>query len=400
MERKSLVQNKVFTAVLLLYLLHEVPIIGEYMPSMMFAGIVVTLTLLTIQITGNYFLRLLSLALVICSVSFIRDISTSSSLAICFYSLLQNVISLVIGLYVVKINDYSFSKFILIVLLITYTITAITTFWGNLAIPEASRILATASDNDMSLRSDISKLNIGGFTFIYTLVLWIPLLLGALKFWRKWFVVLFSVVASFYLAIYVSEYTTALLLAVLPLLLLFSKKGLDYKSTRIYALLFIGIVIIVVPLLPSVIQFFDSSIDSHLISARLSEVSDYVSNPQYASSDSQSDLIARQNLYLRSFSSFLQSPLWGSLSYSKLGSHSTFFDILGFLGLIGGALYYFLWKNIYVNILKPYKYKPFFGYFYFAFICSIILSIINPFFPVFFYSFIVPSTIVCLDNSK
>ena len=370
------------------------------MPSMMFAGIVVTLTLLTIQITGNYFLRFLSIALVICSISFVRDISTSSSLVVCFYSLLQNVISVIIGLHVVKTNDYSFSKFILIVILSTYTVTAITTYFGNLAIPEASRLLATASDKDTSLRSDISKLNIGDFSFIYTIVLWIPLLLGMLKFWRKWFVVLLSVLVSFYLAIYVSEYTTALLFAILPLLLLFSKKGLDYKSTRMLVLLYIGIAVIVMPLLPVVIQFFDSSIGSHLISARLSEVSDFVSNPQYATSDSQSDLISRRSLYLKSYGSFLQSPIWGSLSYKKLGGHSTFFDILGFLGLIGGALYYFLWKNIYVHFLKPYKHKPFFGYFCFALICSIILSIFNPFISIFFYSFIVPSTIVCFDNSK
>ncbi len=383
-----------------LFILHQVPFIGALTPNYLYAGIVVLLCLSTYLLSGYRFLNYFSISLIICSVPFIRELSISSSFITSLYVLLQYTISFTVGLCIIRQNDYYSAKRILPFLIIAYTITAITTYFGNLKLPEASRILATASDMyDDALRKEISFLNIGGFSFIYTLVLWIPLLFGMIKIWKKGIILYLFMIICFYATIYVSEYTTALLVSVFSILLLFGSENMDAKKSRFFIIVYGVILVVVITIIPMVVVLFSDRIESHLVNARLGELSDFVNNPISASTDSHSDLVSRKNLYSKSLDAFLSSPVWGSLSTKQLGGHSLLFDTIGLLGVLGGILYYLSWKKIYTSFLKPFKDKPFYGYFLFSFLSSLVLTILNPASYIYFFSLIVPVTLVCLNNS-
>ena len=125
-----------------------------------------------------------------------------------------------------RYDNPHFKKIFINILLIISLVTSITTVIGLLQFPFASRELATGRNNIYPLKVYYSR-NIGGYGFIYGIVLMLPILIGDFRFnvIRKELRILCLVL--FYFSIILSKYTIALILSIaLPsLILLRFRKG-------------------------------------------------------------------------------------------------------------------------------------------------------------------------------
>ena len=136
---------------------------------------------------------------------------------------------------IVDSKDYRLAKHLVWLLIISFVINAITTYFGNLRFPNASRLLASASfagENYITFQ----KYNIGGFDVIYSLALATPLTAISFKLlpkMRKVFPVLIMIL--FISAIISSQYTTALICALASVLLFF----IPLRTRPIYLVLFV-----------------------------------------------------------------------------------------------------------------------------------------------------------------
>lgn len=396
MEKKS--KNFLFKCVILLYFLYNVPIIGYITPSYICLIIVLLLVYTTASYTGHKLGSFIFIALAICSCQLSRQLVMTSSLESWLYSLVQIVISLTIGLVVVERQDYRIARFILFTVLICYSITAVTTFYGNTVIEGASRILAASGDQYVNERSQFALLNIGGFSFIYILALWIPILIGMLKVPILPRYVTVLLIALFLATIYISEYSTALLVASASLFLLLMLIGrFNQKNIRRFIVTGIITFYLSLSLISSFLGKVSEMTESNLISGRFTELVDFMNDGGYAYTDYKSDLTIRKDLYTNSLNSFLENPLFGSLDVKGIGGHSLFFDSLGLFGIFGFALYVLMLIFTYKSYMRNIRKKSFFGFFFFTYVMSIVLTIVNPHLFLFFYSFILPSSLVCFN---
>ena len=122
--------------------------------------------------------------------------------------------------YLTTEKNILLSRMIVLTAIATCTITSITTIIGLNIYPHAARDLAGANVLDVYYRK-----NIGGYGFIYTLVLFIPILLYAYKNMTFSFLkICFSIIIFlFYICIFKSQYTIAAILSLCMLIFLRKK---------------------------------------------------------------------------------------------------------------------------------------------------------------------------------
>ena len=308
-----------------------------------------------------------------------------SSLAVFVYLIMQALLwpLLVEGL---KAGDYrKLARNILVLIVISYIITSVTTIVGNIAYPGASRALARlAAQDDAETAYMYQSFNIGGVEFVYQLVLLVPLLIYVIrcsKFWGKLLAV--AILVIFAAVIYISEYTTALIFALLAFILFLIPKGFSSKQ-----LLRMGIVVALIAfVLVYVIDIF--SIVSNLVEGsgvaeRLQDVSNMVHGKKI---DSSGDLDARGSLWSESVNNFLSSPIWGT---GKSGGHSYLLDHLGMFGLIGALLQYVLFKKMNVLAIRPYKGSPFYITLLVVFLMELGLTMFNAYTHIVIFTVVIP----------
>lgn len=217
------------------------------------------------------------------------------------------------------------SKLYRIVLLITLA-TCITTIMGTFMYEFPCRELATP--NNPELDNLYKAHNIGGYGFIYYLLLLNPILIGKIR--NNYSLLDLLVLVSSVVCIIRSEYTTALLIMFVTfcgVLFIITKN----KLVKIGA---IAVCVCVVVFIESILvwasSYFGSS--SFFIEQRLNMLLDYSSTGL-----ADGDMAARQELYMLSISSFLSNPLFGGMFSSKehVGGHSEILDYIGHSGLIG-----------------------------------------------------------------
>lgn len=404
--RASSISYWFFELVLILYLLHSVPVIGLLTPAALYAGIMVLLFVCAYFLFGaksffEYFYRTIPLSIVF-YLDFIRSISLSETAIIAdVYLYLQIVILLIIGQYIYFANDIRLAKHLYYILLIMYVATAVTTYLGCLVYPEAARDLATSISSEDPILYDLyRRLNIGGFSFIYTLVLIIPLLVGALKNRFENRILCVLIMFVFFFAIIGSQYTTALLLSVFSFFLLFASKKLNKRKSYILLIVSFFVIMIGKSILPQLLQTISSFIDSRIVASRLGDLSSLLSNDDdIGNIGANSDVDTRYFLMKKSWNTFLDSPLWGTWNLKAIGNHSYFLDNLALYGLLGLVAYLALWIGLYRLYWKNNEKKNWFGFFFFGFIFSMVLSFMNPHIFYTYLGFIVP-VIMVIYKSK
>lgn len=261
----------------------------------------------------------------------------------------------------------SYTKMLLIIIILTM----ITTIFGCIRNPNAARELASAVSSDAKSFS-FDMQNIGGYEFVYIMVLLYPLIILAYKTRRIRLFPTIALAALVFATILFTEYTIALLLFAVSSCLFFTKRDLSVRgiviisiSALVFALLFSNVIV-------DILNWFSRVIDSETVSARLSALSG--GKEGMAASDDN-----RWELYQLSINSFLEHPILGSFVFRKAsgGGHSCILDSLSQFGLFGGVLLFYMYRNIFMKFFLPYREKDGFGYVVWVFIQALILSLIN-----------------------
>ena len=296
--------------------------------------------------------------------------ATKPSLIDWGYTSLLDFTPIILGLFITKRLDYSQSRYFSIVLILLIVVTMLTTYIGNEANPNAARYMATVADPNEAEYVKYNLLNIGGFEFIYTIVLLYPILIYAYKL-GKINLFLTLVFAVFELLVIVeSEYTIAFLLWLISTPFLFFNR--NFKARYL----------IIVGVFTAFVLFFLSSAISQGLRA-LAEIvpSKDIAQRLEALAGGESALQEfddnRLELYLLSINTFLSHPLFGALT-SGGGGHSFILENLARFGLVGAVIFVTLYAVIFKKFFLPYKNAKGYGYIVWVFVQTLILSTFNP----------------------
>ena len=296
---------------------------------------------------------------------------TSESVLVWGYQALLACVPILLGAYVVQyrraeINFYS--KLIVV----AYLTTIITTIIGLQQYPDAARWLATASSSAEAKLILYEWKNIGGYSFVYSVVLLYPLLIFAYKQKKvgTGFTVCMSV--GIFILLIMAEYTTALLLFLITTILFFVKRNLTGKE--VIALIVVTVLLCVVfsDHVSAFFTFLGDKLNNKNFSERLYALAGGKQGLETAEDN-------RLELYTMSLNTFLSKPLFGTFLSGGYGSggHSFILDALAQFGALGATILYFMYKRIYVVFYRPLKDKPGYGYLLWAFVQAILLSCIN-----------------------
>lgn len=254
----------------------------------------------------------------------------------------------------------------------TFAITAVTTILGLVRHPGASRIIATFADSQDADAIKYGWENIGGYEFVYMVVLLYPLVILAHKRGKiNLFTTILLSVSILVLVVY-SEYTTGLLLFIITSLLHFMKKDLKTRNIVFLTIASIVIVLFFSDFLMDLVGNLAEMVNSETMSERL----EALAGGKKGLEESEDN---RLELYMMSIYWFFDHVLLGSFisGYSEMGGHSFILDTLANYGLLGGTFMYLMYRNVYTTFYAKYKNCVGYGYVLWLFIQTLILSTIN-----------------------
>lgn len=251
--------------------------------------------------------------------------------------------------YLLSINASNFSnndkKRLLHYFLGLTFITATTTSIGLFYYPMAARLLAGWATPEEAIL--FRRLNIGGYEFIYGLMLLFPYIVYFLyKYKGKqkqiffWAFLIMSV-----LALIMSQYATAFVLAFLAIIL---PVMFQSKRTRIIAFFFVILFILLfcTDILSDILIWIRDLFLQHkftTMAERINQIISYLrGNDWYGTSQ------ARAQYRIQSINVFLENPLFGCFMNPKpLGEHSEIFDTMAESGILGLSIFvYFIIDHV------------------------------------------------------
>lgn len=295
----------------------------------------------------------------------------TNSIVIWGYSVLLALLPIVIGYYVTqyRIKDVSFYSHAIIFMML---VTAITTSFGLIRFPYAARVLATISSSQDATAVTYNWYNIGGFEFIYFMVLLYPILIMAYK--QRRVNLIFTIVGTvlIFATTILSEYTTALLLLIVSSSLFFVKR--DLRKKDVFILLLIAVIFVVY--FNDYVSQFLSYVGALTGSETMAERLNALAGGQVGLEASESNRIF---LYRKSISTFFSHPLLGTFlsGGGGLGGHSFILDTLGKYGLIGVVLLFFMYRKLFKCFVQPFENESGYGFVLWTFVQAILLSCVN-----------------------
>lgn len=295
----------------------------------------------------------------------------TNSILLWGYSVLLWLLPLIIGYYFTRyrLKDITIISRIIV---IAFLITIVTTCVGLIQNPFASRVLATISSSQDANAIIYSWKNIGGYEFVYFLVLLYPILILAYK--EKKVNLVFTAVGTvmIFITVILSEYATALLLIMCTSILFFCKKNLGKRG--VYILLIVSTLILVFcsDYISQFLTYIAESIGSETIGERFLALAGGADTLKSFDDN-------RIELYQRSLNTFFEHPIVGTFlsGNNVIGGHSFVLDTLAQMGILGGVLLFLMYKKIYNYFIAVFKYQVGYGYVLWAFLQTILLSIIN-----------------------
>ena len=303
----------------------------------------------------------------------LTKITTSQDLFMWGYQTLLFWLPVILGYYFTQDKSRILSSYSIIIFF-AVVVTMITTIIGCIQNPNAARILATVNSSDANAYTFDMK-NIGGYSFVYYMILLYPVLILSYKTRRiKLFPTIIITVIIFVTVVY-SEYTTALLLFILTSILFFTKRNLSGKGIIAISIISFIILFFFTGVISDFLHWLADVIGSEAIAHRLDALAGGTAGLE-ASEDN------RIVLYRMSLSRFIEHPFFGtafasSSAYKTIGWHSFVLDSLAQYGIVGGAAMFFMYKRTFTRFFLPFKDKPGFGYVVWTFIQTLILSLIN-----------------------
>lgn len=238
------------------------------------------------------------------------------------------------------------------VFLIMLFFTLITTLIGLIQNPEASRMLAYAS-NDVHEDLILKQSNIASIYFIQCLVIILPIIMAVIeKSNIKIYAVMTFIITV--ITILVSSFTISILMMIFVVLLYFMARRFSLK--RIIFSLYVVIVFCLsfIWLVPIICDYVDNA----YVTVRLLEVVDFVKNFEY---DESTNLGARISLYVSSMGTFFENicgigPKYSYIKFENgIGYHSQILDDLARYGIWGLCFYVFLFKYYLCELKMQYE---------------------------------------------
>lgn len=262
-----------------------------------------------------------------------------------------------------------------IVILISIIITCLTTIYGFHFIPNAARFLSD-SRTDFAQDLLLMRNNIGGFDFIYGIILLIPILLNIT--WQKKIIKLLAVLLIVWLVIK-SNFTIAIILLLLSFILSLFSKFNKWLVLMLYVFCITLLLLLPADFYSSPILTIAHYINNPTISARLNDLGYGL---QYGIESSGVHLSARLRLYEMSWMTFLQNPLTGVGPYYYVpnvgvGYHSQILDDLARYGLFGGVFILIFLRSYYKYLSAIWKKNSFNSCVGTLFIVFILSSLLN-----------------------
>lgn len=271
------------------------------------------------------------------------------------------------------VRDDSFRRFLSRFILVLFIVTATTTLFGLIQDPMVSRFLATGQTDGYGLRG-YSIRNVGDYNFIYSLVIMLPMLIGA---WRltgiKHGQLLIALLLSL-VCLVRAQYSIALIISVIALSMAILVKRFSPMKLCLIVIVEFMLLLALYALLPSIIDLVSNlGPSASFIRYRLSDTFAVINSDSIFGLDRVQRLIMSLNV-------FLENPITGNLfasNMAELGNHSTVLDLLGEMGIF--ALVFIL--IFYIALIRRFaawtispRVKP---YLYTAIIAFTITGLIN-----------------------
>lgn len=236
-------------------------------------------------------------------------------------------------------------------LVIMISISCIYTIMGNLAIPNASRLLAGSEKEGDQTYILLHAMNVGGYDFIYALVFALFPAVLWFKFRFSKTILSIAFVLLIIGTLLVGSYFTSILLATIVVIFSLSDTKKLSRFIVISGLLLFIIIIFKDFLLRGLVDF-GVTIDSHMLQMRAQEMLD-------GSYQEDSDAIgqySRWDRMLNALHNFSQSPIFGRMTMRTLdikpSGHSemlSYFERYGICGSIYFYYSYLIYKKIQKN---------------------------------------------------
>lgn len=192
---------------------------------------------------------------------------------------------------------------------------------------------------------ELRRLNIGHYGFVYSIPVVIALMVIAF-FKRDSIFVKITIIALIVTQmnfLLIAQYTLAVFAAIIGILLLLM---IHYSGSKKIAIMSM-VMIVLLPLVPSLIKMAANAVSSESMSIRLYEVYSFFTTGD----GSGYNLSSRMELYGKSIIAFLRSPIWGNRSLDFYG-HATFLVIPAMLGVLGAIPFYYAYFHSYKKTKK------------------------------------------------
>ena len=257
----------------------------------------------------------------------------------------------IITCYLLSDKDEKTTMFLKNIALIAIFVTCITTIAGNNLLPGASRMMATGMADNPELLQSYYRYNIGGFDFVYTIVLLVPYMVYCIKTGKgiaRLFYIVFLVAILY--TVVMASYTTALLCSIIGMMTFFIPGNLSIRKVVQYMTVFVLLALLFKEILPLFFNWLAESIGEGEIATRLYDLSAAISGENLAE---DSDISSRQELYTTEWHNFLSSPIWGT--FKLFGGHSFLLGILSYYGIIGALMSFAFLKQLYGKFFEIFK---------------------------------------------
>ena len=310
------------------------------------------------------------------------------------YQSMLFLLPVIIGYYFLYYRPESIN-ILTVVIVIAVFITVITTIIGLIQFPMAARILATIAESDDPENLKYSWHNIGGYEFVYTIVLLYPLIIHAYKRKRIPFLVSVLLTLLVFTVVILSEYAIAFLFILITTVLFFFKRELTAKGVVIFAIIGFIFVVVFGVFFSYLLKTIGNMFSSETIRERLIALSG--GTDALETFDDNRIWLYRNNIDI-----FLHNPLFGTMFDNDAGAagHSQILITLAHHGILGGMALFFMYRCIYRSFFRPFRHAPGYGYYFLVFVEAIMLSSINTGFFLFVLTFCAPILFCSISDYK
>lgn len=380
--------DRVLLVLSILYMLHGSPYVGVRMPAMVYASIVILLfSFVWLQFSKirnvvRYLLPLFALMLLDILFYDLKNIeSTKDILHLISESMQTWTLPLLAGYAVCK-RKVKLSLYFLLIFLSIETVTYVTSIIAETEIPGIVRMNPhQLQEDNMVMYIQKTSMNVGNFNTVYGCAIMIPVSILVVKYRNKLFdmrlisyVTVLYVVLSIYF-VYVAQFTTALIGALLMLCTLFCPKRMSMVFFRRSLVLMFFAAFVCWSILPMVLHTVAENIESPIMAERFEGIA--ISLEGGADTGSE-DIDERNRVYNKAISTITETYGIGGWGVNGGGGHSHILDTIAKYGIIGIALLIVYYKGILKLFYQPYKKEPWIYYYLYGVLGATFFYLFNP----------------------